>query len=122
MRRVLEVLRHPDVAPWCPGLQSKDRLPPMGPGVLYLRAGKGFMAYLLHGDVAEVHACLLRGDGGEKATAAIKEQYQHVFGLGVKRIVGVPRNERAEAKARAVGMRATGERWDGFPVYEVRNG
>lgn len=119
LRRVLEVLRHPSVAPHIPAARREDFIPPVGKDVLYLKVGDSFMAYFLRGDVAEVHGCLLPEDRGPQATVAIKEQFEHVFGLGVKQIFGVPRNARAEAKARAVGMQDTGKTVDGFKVYEV---
>lgn len=121
MRRVLEVLRHPAVRRWFPGASRDDFTPPMGERALYFRVGRGLIAYLLHDDHAEVHAALLPGDGGPKATAAIREQFEQVL-RQVPRIVAVPKNEAARRKAAAVGMVFTGERNAGFPVYEVNHG
>lgn len=118
MRRVLAVLRHPEMA----HIFSPDRfqVPPMGPSVLYLKIGtKSFMAYHLRGDVAEAHGCLLSEDRGPHTTEAILEQFRYLFERGVHRIVGVPRTVRAEAKAHSLGMNDTGQMKDGFKVYEV---
>lgn len=94
----------------------------MGEKALYFRVGRGLAVYYLHEDFAEVHAALLPGDGGDKATDAAREQYEHVLKL-VPRIVAEPLNALAAQKARALGMQDTGRKSsNGFPVYEVRNG
>lgn len=121
LRRVLQVLRHPDVARWYPSAQAECFIPPMGERALYFKVGRGLMAYYLHDGWAEMHAALLRGDGGPAATAAIREQLEQVLKM-VPRVVAVPKNERARAKAVAVGMVFTGQRRDGLPVYEVTHG
>lgn len=119
LRRVLAVLRHQDFLPHFPGAAAKDFTPPMGEDVLYLKVGGSFMAYFVKGDVAEAHGCLLPEDRGPHTTDAIREQYEHLFERGVKRIYAVPRNLRAELKAQSIGMRDTGRTVDGFRVYEV---
>jgi RimJ/RimL family protein N-acetyltransferase len=116
-RRVAAVLRHPEMAAHFSA--GRFPVPPMGPDMLYLKVGGSFMAYHLRGDVAEVHGCLLSADRGPQATEAIREHFRHLFERGVHRIIAVPRNVRAEAKAQAVGMRDTGRMKDGFKVYEV---
>lgn len=122
MRRVLTVLRHPAVAPAFPHAQRAGFTPPMGERALYFKVGRGLIAYYLHEDYAEVHAALLPGDGGDKATAAMREQYEHVLTL-VPRIVAAPVNALSVKKARALGMQDTGRKSpNGFAVYEVRNG
>lgn len=123
MRRILGVLRHPDIAQWFPGAMAESFVPPCGDNVFFLKIGGGFLAYFLQGDAAEVHACLLPEDRGPQTKAAILEQFEHLFEHGVKRIWGAPMNERAERKAVALGMRNTGERTErGFPIYEVTHG
>jgi hypothetical protein len=119
MRRVRAVLTHPEIAAHFPRARAPEFVPPMGEAILYLRVGGSFMAYFVRGETAELHGCLLPADRGPQSTPLIREQFRYLFERGVHRIVGVPRNVRAEAKAQAVGMKDTGRTKDGFKVYEV---
>lgn len=125
LRRVLEVMRHPAVAPYFERAQKPGFVPPCGDAAYYLKLGRGFIAYLVHEHLTEMHGCLLPGDVGAGAISQVREQFEYLFERGVKliRTAHPKEHKRASAMCRALGM-AKNEAFsaDELNVYEVSNG
>jgi len=125
LRRVLEVMRHPAVAPYFERAQKPDFVPPCGDAAHYLKLGRGFIAYLVRQHLTEMHGCLLPGDVGKGSLTLVREHFAYLFASGVKliRTAHSKEHRRASAMCRALGMRKNEELSMGeLNVYEVRNG